>query len=137
MSKGETVQAMKKPAVKAAMNCVGRPVYDVEEKREGENVTVTKYQECLAKQPMLKMFQLRTSWTSPKRQKKKAQRNVRTVGEVSGLDDHALALVIDAHLSAVQNHRAHHVRVDAAVEARNACVGESEGWWLFGIDLLI
>ena len=60
-----------------------------------------------------------------KKDKKRAPRNVRTVGEVSGLDDHALALVIDAHLGAVQHHGAHHVRVDAAVEARNTCVGGS------------
>jgi len=53
-------------------------------------------------------------------------RGTLTVGEVSGLDDHALALVIDAHLGAVEHHRAHHVRVDAAVEARNACEREEK-----------
>jgi len=36
MSNGETVQAMKKPAVKAAMNCVGRP------RESTRNVSVDK-----------------------------------------------------------------------------------------------
>jgi hypothetical protein len=41
MSKGDTVQAMKKPAPKAAQNCVHRPVVTLQKREHNVAMTTT------------------------------------------------------------------------------------------------
>lgn len=128
MSKGETVHAMKKPALNAATNCVARPI---------KSFRIIRF--------WVKSFRIHPladeRRTNPRICQKKNKWKLRTCRDEFGLHDQALDLVVAGHLSTVQHHRSHDVRIHSTVKSLHACKqreDDEECWiMLFGSKKII